>query len=54
MLAGTATLVAAPIVGAKTDGVTGFLGGLVGGVIGGTVLITSGLGVGNKFLNHTN
>jgi hypothetical protein len=50
IVAGTATIVAAPIVGAKTDGVKGFFGGLIGGVIGGTALITSGVGVGILFL----
>jgi predicted lipid-binding transport protein (Tim44 family) len=46
VVAGTATLIAAPVVGAKTDGVKGFLGGLVTGVIGGAALITSGLVIG--------
>lgn len=46
VVAGTATLIAAPVVGARTDGVKGFLGGLVAGVVGGAALITSGLVVG--------
>ena len=47
VVAGAATMVAAPVVGAKSDGIKGFFGGLAAGIVGGCALIGSGVGVGN-------
>ncbi|KXZ52148.1 hypothetical protein GPECTOR_10g777 [Gonium pectorale] len=46
VLGGAAGLVAAPIVGAQRDGVTGFAKGLASGVVGAVVLPVTGVGVG--------
>ena len=46
IIAGVATVLAAPVVGAKSEGVKGFFGGLLAGILGGCALITSGVGVG--------
>ncbi|GLI63100.1 hypothetical protein VaNZ11_006004, partial [Volvox africanus] len=46
VLGGAAGLVAAPIVGAQREGVTGFAKGLAQGVVGAVVLPVTGVGVG--------
>jgi hypothetical protein len=54
VLGGCVTIISAPIIGAKTDGVRGFFGGLLGGVLGGAALAVTGAGVGNFFIPLSN
>ena len=46
ILAGTAALVAAPILGARQEGTSGFFKGLGAGLVSAVVLPTVGVGVG--------
>lgn len=52
IVGGIGTVIAAPILGAKNDGVKGFFTGLLGGTLVGAGLVATGVGVGNYLLIH--
>ena len=47
LAAGVATIVGAPIIGAREKGAKGLISGIIGGVLAGTTLMAAGVGVGN-------